>query len=143
MCHGKNTENETFVFKDIIMNNSKEEKIFGVTVDNRLTFSSHIRKLCIKNSQKISSLKRISNPINDSKKNLFNAVVKSQFNYWAFVWMFCSITSNSMINKEHEMVILSDNLYVFESLFENSKDTCSHHKNTQYMMIEIFKIKNE
>ena len=34
MCHGKNTENETFVFKDIIINNSKEEKILGVTVDS-------------------------------------------------------------------------------------------------------------
>ena len=141
MCHCKNTENETFVFKDI-MNNGKEEK-YQATVDNRLTCSSHIRELCIKYSQKISSLTRMSNQLNDSKKNLFNAVVKSQFNYCAFVWMFCSITSNSMINKEHEMVILSDNLYVFESLLEKNKDICNHHKNTQYMMIEIFKIKNE
>ena len=85
----------------------------------------------------------MSNQLNDSKKTLFIAVVKSQFNYWAFVWMFCSITSNSMINKEHEMVILGDNLYVFESLLENNKDICSNHKNTQYMIIEIFKIKSE
>ena len=50
-CHfmylGKNTENETFIFEDI-MNNSKGEKILGVTIDNRLTFSSHIRELCKK-----------------------------------------------------------------------------------------------
>ena len=26
MCLGKNTENETFIFKDTIMNNSKEKK---------------------------------------------------------------------------------------------------------------------
>ena len=143
MYHGKNTENETFVFKDIITNNSKEEKILDVTVDNRLTFSSHIRELCIKNSQKISSLTRISNQLNDSKKNFFNAVVKSHFNYCAFVWMFCLTTSSSMINKEHEIVILVDNLYVFESLLENNKDICSNHKNTQYMIIEIFKIKSE
>ena len=43
MCLGKNTENETFTFKDIIMNNSKKEKILGVIIDNRLTFNSHIR----------------------------------------------------------------------------------------------------
>ena len=46
-CHfmylGKNIENETFTLKDTIMNNSKEEKILGVIIDNRLTFSSHIR----------------------------------------------------------------------------------------------------
>ena len=43
MCLGKNTENETFIFKGTIVNNSKEEKKLGVTIDNRLTFSSHIR----------------------------------------------------------------------------------------------------
>ena len=68
MCLGKNTENETFIFKDIIMNNSKEEKILGVTIDNRLTFSSHIRELGKKASQKIMALSGISNQINDSQK---------------------------------------------------------------------------
>ena len=50
MCLGKNTKNETFTFKDTIMNNSKEEKILGFIIDNRLTFSSHIRELCNKAS---------------------------------------------------------------------------------------------
>ena len=49
-CHfiWKNTENETFIFKDTIMDNSKEEKVLGVTIDNKLTFSCHIRELCKK-----------------------------------------------------------------------------------------------
>ena len=106
MCLGKNTENETFTFKDTIMNNSKEEKILGVIIDNRLTFSSHIRELCKKASQKISALSRISNQLNDSEKVLlFNAVVKSQFNYCPLVWMFCSRTSNNMINRVHERAL--------------------------------------
>ena len=46
MCLDKNTENETVIFKDTVINNSREEKILGVTIDNRLTFSSHIRELC-------------------------------------------------------------------------------------------------
>ena len=64
ICLGKNTENETFIFKDTIMNNNKEEKILGVTINNRLTLSSHIRELCKKNFQEIS------NQFNDSEKNL-------------------------------------------------------------------------
>ena len=64
------------------MNNSKEEKILGVIINNRLTLSTYIKELCIKASQKISALSRISNQINDSEKNLlFNTLVKSQFNY--------------------------------------------------------------
>ena len=36
MCLGKNTENKTFTLKDSIMNNSKEEQILGVVIENRL-----------------------------------------------------------------------------------------------------------
>ena len=126
MCLGKNTENETFIFNDTIMNNSKEEKIPGVTLDNRL------RELS-KKAQKISTLSRISNQLNDSEKNLlFNAVVRSQFNYCTLAWMFCSRTSNNMINKVHEKalrVILGDDLSDFKSLLLNNKDIYKHHKN--------------
>ena len=52
------------------MKNSKEEKIQGVIIDNRLTFNSHIRELCKKASQKILALSKISNQLNDSEKNL-------------------------------------------------------------------------
>ena len=43
MYLGKNTENETFVFKGTIMIKSQGEKILGVPVDNKMTFSSRIR----------------------------------------------------------------------------------------------------
>ena len=124
MCLGKNTENETFSFKDTITNSSKEEKILGVIIDNRLTFSSHIRELCKKASQKISALSRISSQLNDSEKTLlFNAVVKSQFNFCPLIWMFCSRAPNNMINRVHKRtlrVILVDDLSDFESLLQNN-----------------------
>ena len=72
------TEDETFIFKDTIINNNKEEKKLDITIDNKLTFSIHIRELCKKASQKISTLSRTSNQLNYSEKNLFNAAVKSQ-----------------------------------------------------------------
>ena len=36
MCLGNNTENETFLFHNILMENSKEQKILSVTIDNNL-----------------------------------------------------------------------------------------------------------
>ena len=36
MCLGNNTENETFLLKNILMENSKEQKILGVIIDNKL-----------------------------------------------------------------------------------------------------------
>ena len=52
MCLGKDTRNETFIFNGVVMKNSKEQKILGVTIDNKLTFKSHIKNLCKKASQK-------------------------------------------------------------------------------------------
>ena len=84
------------------MKNNKEQKILGVTIYNRLTFKSHIKDLCKKASQKIVALSRLSNHLNDSQKRLIlNSIVKSQFSYCPLVWMFCSRTSNNMINKVH------------------------------------------
>ena len=37
MCHRKDTGNETFNFKGLVMKNSKEQTILGVTIDNKLT----------------------------------------------------------------------------------------------------------
>ena len=37
-----NTENETFLFHNILMRNSKEQKIVGVIIDNKLHFKSHV-----------------------------------------------------------------------------------------------------
>ena len=55
---GKNTENQTFFFNKILMENSKEQKILGVTIDNKLNFKSHINEFCKKASQKIAALSR-------------------------------------------------------------------------------------
>ena len=35
---GKDTENETFIFNNLIFNNSNEEKIHGIIIYNKLTF---------------------------------------------------------------------------------------------------------
>ena len=86
MCLGKDTRNETFIFRGLVMKNSKEQKILGVTIDNKLTFKSHIKNLYKKASQKIGALSRLSNHLHDSQKRLIlNSIVKSQFSYCPLV----------------------------------------------------------
>ena len=48
---------------------------------------------------------------NFQKRLNFYSTIKSQFNYRPLIWMFCSRTSNNMINKIHERflrLILND-----------------------------------
>ena len=58
--------------------------------------------------------------------------------------MFCSRTSNNMINKVHEKAlraILNHHESDFEKLLHVSNDVGNHHGNIQTLLIEIFKIK--
>ena len=53
MCLGNNKENETFLCHNILMKNSKEQKIVGDIIDNKLNFKSHISELCKKLLRKL------------------------------------------------------------------------------------------
>ena len=99
-----------------------------------------MKNLCKKASQKIGALSRLSNHLNDSQKILIlNSIVKSQFSYCPLVWMFCSRTSNNMINKVHERalrVLLNEHESDFETLLQINNDVC--HRNIQILWMEIF-----
>ena len=87
MCLFKDTKNETFIFNNFIFNNSYEEKVFEITIDNKLSFKSHIKTLCKKAVQKILALSRLLIHLNDSQKRLiFNFIIKSQFNYCPLIY---------------------------------------------------------
>ena len=60
--------------------------------------------------------------------------------------MFCSRSSNIMINKIHKRalrVVFNDHTSDFKTLLQKSKDVCNHHRNTETLLIEIFKTKND
>ena len=46
MCIGRNSENEKFDFDNLVLENTKEDFVLGVTIDNKLTFDSHIKNIC-------------------------------------------------------------------------------------------------
>ena len=56
MCIGREVENETFTLRDISYKNSYEEVILGITIDNKLNFDSHMRKMCKNSGQKLNAL---------------------------------------------------------------------------------------
>ena len=86
MCLRNNTENETFLFHNILMENSKEQKITVVIIDNRLNYKSHISELCKKSSQKIAASSKLPRyQHNSEKKLIFNSIIKSQFSYCPLV----------------------------------------------------------
>ena len=71
--HGRNTENDKFELDNWLLENSKEELVIGIIIDNKLTFDSHIKNISRKAGQKLGALLRITNYLNSGQKSLFLA----------------------------------------------------------------------
>ena len=83
----------------MFLENSKEEVVLGITIDNKLTFDSHVKSICQKAVQKLSLLSRISSYLKTNKNGrLFKSMAKSQISYCPLEWMFCSQNANNLIN---------------------------------------------
>ena len=70
MCIGRDGGHETFTFKDACYKNSKKEVILGITIDNKLCFDSHIRKMFKKSANNLNALSRISTFLNKGPKSI-------------------------------------------------------------------------
>ena len=100
MCNGKNCAENTFTHNGKKFKNSKEETIFGVIIDKKLTFHSHVKRICKKPVQKLSALSQISAFTDLNKRQiLFQTMIKSQFSYCPLIWMFFSRKSNTLLTK--------------------------------------------
>ena len=138
---------------DLTINIGNEEisastsvKLLRVTIDNKLDFEQHVRKIYKKASAKLHALARIAKYMDHEKLRLvMKTFIESQFNYCPLTWMFHSRTLNNKINKLHEralrIVYKLPNLN-FHELLVLDKSLSIHDRNLQKLATEMFKIKS-
>ena len=145
-CHllvTNNAENYSINLGGIKIDNSSEEKLLGILVDNQLKFDRHINNLCKKASNKLHTLIRISHFMSKDKLRLFmQAFINSQFGYCPLIWMFHSRQLNNRINRIHKralQTVYNDKTSTFEELLTKDNSVLIHHKHLQCLAIEIYK----
>ena len=108
-CHYMISKQNSTLSMKIDNNSSKErreEKLLGITLDKTLSFKSHLVTICQKASQKLHALSCTSTLLSFTKlKQIMQAFISSQFNYWPLVWMFCDRKINNKINHIHEKAL--------------------------------------
>ena len=128
------------------MQNSTQEKLLGVTIDNKLTFEHHVAGLCLKASNKLYTLSRIAPFMDQGKlRYLMRAFINSQFQYCPLAWMFHSRELRHKIEKIQERalrVTYQDYESSFEVLMEKDRSITVHQRNLQNLMTEMYKTKN-
>ena len=137
-------ENLSIKVGQYVVQNSQNEKLLGVTIDNKLTFKDHVEGLCKKASKKLHALTRVSRYMNTAKKRvIMKSFITSQFGYCPLVWMLHSRTLNNRINRIHERalrVVYNDNVSSFEEMLQKDDSVTIHEKNIQTLSIELFKV---
>jgi len=117
-------------FENFILPNVSEEKILGITFDNKLRFDSHIKVICKKANQKLSALSRISCYMHQKQRKLIiNSFIKSQFNYCPLIWLFCSRKANNKIDNIQERslrLLCNDYESSFIELLSLNKEITTH-----------------
>ena len=89
---GKTQEQPLFKCENSIIPVTSEIELLGVSVDNKLKFDSHTRKICRKVSQQIAALtERMKKLLPfETRKDLRRAFILPHFNYYAETWHHCS-----------------------------------------------------
>ena len=125
---------------------SLEEKLLGGIIDKNLNFTAHVSNLCRKVGQKVSALARVSKLLPFHKNRLlFKTFIESQLSYCPLIWMFCSRKLNRRINHIHERalrLVYNDYTTEFNELLRKDNSVSIHHRNIQYLAIEMFKVAN-
>ena len=79
---------------------SKQVRVLGVTIDDRLNFHQHICILCRNVGVKLRLLQRLSSYIGEhSRMSIFRCFVLSNFNYCSLVWNFRGAANTSKMER--------------------------------------------
>ena len=124
---------------------SNEIDLLGITID-KLSFNSHITKICRKASRQLNALKRLGFYIPlDTRRILANSFIISNFNYCPLVWYFSMAKQLQKIEKIQERVLrfLHDDYESdYLTLLKASGLVSMEIRRMRYLRIEIYKTLN-
>ena len=88
--HDEQTVGSEFNFSGITIYSSAKVDLLGVKLDTKLSFESHISKMCKKAAGQLNALKRLQGSVisYNTKKALAESFIISNFNYCPLVWYF-------------------------------------------------------
>ena len=134
------------LLNDIILENGKVVKIWGITIDKNLNFKSQVKHICRKvdRSKGRCIVKGTIIYWPWKKALLYKSMIRSHFTYYPLVWMFWFRRSISIINEVHgrAWILIYQHNRFFEMLLEKQQEFSYHQRTLQVLMTEIYKIVN-
>ena len=104
-CHlilSSDDENKKIELNEQVTNNTQVPKLFGVHIEHKLKFDTHIKTLSKKVGKKLHALARVIKYMSANQAQLLmRTFIMSQFSCCLLIWMYRSRKINNQINKLH------------------------------------------
>ena len=141
-----NTTDITFNFKGENISAKEEVDLLGITIDNKLTFETHISRLCRKAAGQLNALKRLSYymPV-ETRKILVEAFTFSNLNYCPLVWYFSTVKQMNKIERIQERALKFINNHYhsgYSTLLSKNKHVTMEAKRMRFLCMDIYKTLN-
>ena len=125
---------------------SNNVKLLGMSLDNKLTFSIHIKNLLCKCTRQLNVISRLSKYLSsECKMKIFNAFTMSNMNYCSTIYHFCSISDAKKlerIQKRFLRYVLDDFSSSYDDLLLASGKDTLHAARIRTIVEYVYKIKN-
>ena len=112
-----------------------------------MEFEEHVKNILVTAGKKLTALARLSSILSFSKfRLLMKSFVESQLAYCPLVWMLCSRTLNTKIDKLQERalrILYDDDISTFEQLLEKDNSTTIHDRNIKLLAKEMYKVNHD
>ncbi len=127
----------------IIVRSEPQVKLFGIHINQRLTFTYHITEMCKKANSQAQALTRLSLMLDtESKFMIFNVFVVSNLLYCPLVWHMSCVSDCKKIEKVHERALhymLNDFNNTCSNLLHPTSKSALYLARLRILAIEIFK----
>ena len=138
-----NPVTESLSFSDVTIQCVTEVKLLGVTLDYKLTFSSHINNLASKAGAQLCALNRIKRYLDkDARLTLAKTFILSHFRYCPTIWHFCGkVNANKLenIQKRTLSIALGNFHQDYDSLLCSANLTTLDIIRQKCIILEVFK----
>ena len=133
--------------RDSIIQSESSVNILGIDIDEKLTFNSHINKICRKAGRQVNVLRRLSHMLDvESRLAIFKAFIISNFNYCPIVWHFCGKGNTNKMEQIQERAlrfVFNDLTSSYDILLDRAGVTTLTLSRIKTIAAEVYKASND
>ena len=126
--------------------NNPEIKLLGVTIDDQLTFKTHVSNVCKKASKQVGVISRLRNLIpTKAKVQIYKSAILPHLTYCQSVWHFCRASDSRKVERVQARglrAVYGSRSDTYEELLRTAKLPSLRNRRLQDMAIIMYKVKN-